>query len=197
MSSINRTRSLNIQAKAKQKLKPFLLGTKQHSQPQGKMQKNMNGQKVLVRQSVKVMVGEKMISEKLIFEKPIEKPVVAPQPPPPIQRPVTPPISPSAKDRPGFLEPLPSPKAEAFRKAFLADIKKQQEEFLEWESNQAGTWVREIERLERYREKYNKKRGWSAEDLAEVEQIDKQIKECQGILYRLQEEEWYSGEESE
>ncbi len=95
------------------------------------------------------------------------------------------------------MEPLPSsPSTDAYRKAFYEEMKKREQEYYEWEAQQPGTWYREIESLERRREKYNKKAAWSASDVAEVDRIDKKIKEYEKILEAL-EEDWYSGEDSE
>ena len=153
----------------------------------------MNAQKVLVRQTKIITKGDTEISREVLYER--QKEVT---PPPAIKKPVSPPASPSSKDRPEFLEPLTvTPKADAYRQAFLDDMRKRQEEFLIWEAKQPGTWYREIEMLERRREKYNKKAAWSASDMAEVDRIDKKIKECEKILEALEDEDWYSGEESE
>lgn len=46
-------------------------------------------------------------------------------------------------------------------------------------------WNRRIESLEKEREYFNKKRGWSAADIACVEQIDDDIKECQEEIEAL------------
>jgi len=156
----------------------------------------MIGQKILVRQTKTIVKGDKVISSEVLFERKREEPKVI-TPPPVIKKPISPPESPSTKDRPEFLEPLAlSPKSDAYRKVMLEDMEKRQQEFLAWEARQPGTWYREIEALERYREKYNKKAAWSANDAAEVDRIDKKIKECEKILEEL-EEEYYSGEESE
>lgn len=157
----------------------------------------MIGQKVLVRQSRVVMKGDKIISSEVLYQRPVEVQKASPAPSPAAPT-IKIPASPKEAERPGFMEPLGiSPKADATRKAFIDDMKKNQDEFLEWEANQRGTWLRQMEALVRQREKYSKKRSWSAKDMAEVEQIDKQMKECEEILDRLEEEEWYSGEESE
>lgn len=55
----------------------------------------------------------------------------------------------------------------------------------EWDS--ISFWEDRIESLERERERYNKKRGWSAEDIAEVDQIDARIKECEDHIARIEE----------
>lgn len=153
----------------------------------------MIGQKVLVKQVRVVKQGDKILSTEVLYERP-----AAPTPTLTLPSIKAPPSSPKEIERPGFMEPLGiSPKADATRKAFIEDMKKNEQEFLEWESNQRGTWLRHMEALVRERQKYSMKRAWSAKDLAEVEKIDKQMKECEEILYRIEEEEWYSDEESE
>ena len=155
-----------------------------------------SNQKVLVRQTVTVMKGDKVISTKVIFEKPKDVPIVPKLSiPEPIKKPVTPPMSPIAKERPGFLEPNPvSPGAEALKRFYMDSMRKNQEEYYEWEANQPSTWTRMIDELERRREKYNKKAAWSAMDLLEVEKIDKRIAECEDILGRLEEDDEYYDE---
>lgn len=46
-------------------------------------------------------------------------------------------------------------------------------------------WLGRIEQLEREREYFNKKRGWSALDIASVDRIDEEIKECEDELDRI------------
>ena len=167
------------------------------------MSTNIHGSnKVLVRQTKVILKGEKVLSSELLYEKPQVATVQIPSAgPPPIQTQKSPPSSPTSNYRPEFLEPLPSPKTTAFRKTYEEDLKRRQQEFLEWEANQPSTWMREIERLERERERFNKKRSWSAKDLAEVEKIDACIKDCEGILDRIieeeEDEEIYDGYDSE
>ena len=50
-------------------------------------------------------------------------------------------------------------------------------------------WLDRIEHLEREREYFNKKRGWSAADIVCVEKIDEQIQECEDELERIYAEE--------
>ena len=47
-------------------------------------------------------------------------------------------------------------------------------------------WESRIETLEKSRERYNKKRGWSAEDVAAVEEIDAEIQECENEIARIE-----------
>lgn len=154
----------------------------------------MKANMTMTKQVVRIMRGDEVISERVTFEKPSQQVVQAP---PPIQRPPTPP-SPKAEDRPDFLEPLSPTRSAAIQKAWADDLRRQQEEYLIWEADQPDTWRREIENLERMRERYNKKAAWAATDVAEVEKIDKRILELQIILNALEqrlEEEYYSDSE--
>lgn len=157
---------------------------------------------VLVRQTKSIVVGGKVLSTEVLYERPKVEVKVVTTPPPAIKKPETPVTSPTSKDsRPGFLEPLvSSPKADAFRKAFLEDMKKREQEFYEWESRQPATYRREIELLERRREKFNKKASWSGKDAAEVDKIDKEIEANQKMLAWLakqEEDDWLGDEDSE
>lgn len=51
-------------------------------------------------------------------------------------------------------------------------------------------WVSRIEALEMCRERYNKKAAWSAEVIRAVEEIDAEIKECEGEIDRIEGEDW-------
>ena len=53
------------------------------------------------------------------------------------------------------------------------------------ELNDPRFWKDRIEHLERERVYFNKKRGWSAMDIACVEDIDKKILECENALDRI------------
>lgn len=50
-------------------------------------------------------------------------------------------------------------------------------------------WQKRIDSLEKEREYFNKKRGWSAMDVACVEKIDKEIKECEEEIDAIYAEE--------
>lgn len=122
----------------------------------------------------------------------------------------TSPSTPSQTPRPEFLEPLspkpapppPSPweilgmpeteyvamtkrvqamyremERESYREALIAEL------------DDPRFWQSRIEQLEREREFFNKKRGWSAADLVCVERIDAQIEECEDELERIYAEE--------
>lgn len=155
----------------------------------------MNSQPVLIRQTRSIIKGDQVLSMEVLYERPkeIPQPVI----PSPIKKPESPPTSPTSKERPDFMEPLPtSPSVEAYRKAFYEDMQKRQQEFYEWEARQPGTYKREIENLERRRQKYNKKAAWSAKDAAEVDKIDRDILENQKMIdWLVQNEEEYSYDE--
>jgi uncharacterized small protein (DUF1192 family) len=51
--------------------------------------------------------------------------------------------------------------------------------------NNPSYWQGRIELLEREREFFNKKRGWSALDISAVEKIDNEIAECQDEIERI------------
>ena len=124
-------------------------------------------------------------------------------------KPKTPPSSP----RPDFLEPL-SPKPltpppppptpwetlgieeteyhammERVRKQQMEDMRKTYMDNLLADLLRPSYWLRRIEMLEREREYFNKKRGWSAADMLAVDRIDEEIAECQDELDHLYAEE--------
>ena len=111
--------------------------------------------------------------------KPISKPQVK-----------TPPQSP----RPDFLEPL-SPTAT--QKKLEASMQERIKAYWDYQMEQNWFWEERIERLEKEREKYNKKRGWSARDLAAVEEIDAELKYCLRNLDDLKENEYYSEDDAD
>ena len=157
----------------------------------------MSSQPVLIRQTKSIMKAGKVLSVEVLYERP-KKETVTPAPaPPPIKKPESPLTSPTTKERPDFLEPLPtSPSSDAYRKAFFEEMKKREQEYYEWEAEQPSTYRREIELLERRREKYNKKASWSAKDAAEVDRIDKEIAANQKMIDWL-EADLCSDEDSE
>lgn len=59
------------------------------------------------------------------------------------------------------------------------------------EMDTVSFWERRIESLEKSRERYNKKMGWSANDIAAVEEIDAEIKECEAEIDRIEEMDEY------
>jgi hypothetical protein len=116
--------------------------------------------------------------------------------------------TPSADEkRPDFLEPLPSsPKPtpastpwdvlgmsetdyyammDRVKKMYLEMDKKAYQYALEEELNSPSYWRMRMEHLEKEREYFNKKRGWSAMDIACVDNIDAQIYECEQELEQM------------
>lgn len=74
-------------------------------------------------------------------------------------------------------EPIPSEAPVEEREIPSIAEEKMNEALLnEWSSPEY--WERRIESLEKQREKYNKKPAWSAEDVAEIDRIDKAIHDC-------------------
>lgn len=105
-------------------------------------------------------------------------------------KPVTPPPPP-----PTPWEYLGMPEAEyhammeRVNKMYREMEKKSYEQSLLDDLNDPYYWKMRIEQLERERSYFNKKRGWSAMDIACVESIDAQIEECEEELDRIYAEE--------
>jgi hypothetical protein len=57
------------------------------------------------------------------------------------------------------------------------------------EMDHPSYWLRRIEQLEKEREYFNKKRGWSAAEIFAVEKIDAEIQECQEELDSMEDSE--------
>ena len=118
-------------------------------------------------------------------------------------------VSPPTSPRPEFLEPL-SPKPitpptppptpwetlgmeeteyhammERLRKQYAEDMRKTYINNLLADLQRPSFWLRRIEMLEKEREYFNKKRGWSAADMIAVDRIDEEIAECQDELDNL------------
>jgi hypothetical protein len=66
--------------------------------------------------------------------------------------------------------------AQVFLENMLADL------------NSPSYWYSRIETLEMCRERYNKKAAWSAEVIRAVDEIDAEIAECEGEIYRIESE---------
>ncbi len=79
-------------------------------------------------------------------------------------------------------------------KAMLERVAKQMMEWqienykaaLDADLDSISYWESRLDWLEQSRERYNKKRGWSAEDIYAVEEIDDQIKECEENIDRIE-----------
>ena len=93
--------------------------------------------------------------------------------------------------------------AEADYKAMMERVAKQMAEWqvknmkaaMDAELDSVCYWSTRLEKLERARECYNKKRGWSAEDIQAVDQIDEDIQECEETIERLEDWDSFDGEE--
>lgn len=53
--------------------------------------------------------------------------------------------------------------------------------------NSVSYWEDRIDMLEMQRERYNRKRAWSAKDILAIEEIDEEIAECEENIYELEE----------
>jgi hypothetical protein len=117
--------------------------------------------------------------------------------------------SPAQSPRPEFLEPLvctptsPAPPApqpwdtlgisepeyhamnQRLQAMYRESERKTYQESLLRDMNDPMYWELRMEQLEREREFFNKKRGWSAGDIMCVDRIDAQIKECEDELERI------------
>ncbi len=119
------------------------------------------------------------------------------------------PASPPSSPRPEFLEPL-SPKPitpptppptpwemlgmeeveyhammDRVRKQYAEDMRKTYMDNMIADLQRPNYWLRRIEMLEKEREYFNKKRGWSAADMIAVDRIDEEIAECEDELDNL------------
>ena len=74
---------------------------------------------------------------------------------------------------------------ERVRKQMMEDMRKNYMENLLADMLRPSFWLRRIEQLEKEREYFNKKRGWSAADIQAVDRIDEEIGECQDELDNL------------
>lgn len=52
--------------------------------------------------------------------------------------------------------------------------------------NSVSYWEDRIDMLEMQRERYNRKRAWSAKDILAIEEIDEEIAECEENIYELE-----------
>ena len=113
--------------------------------------------------------------------------------------------------RPEFLEPLPSPKArsvspkpspsnstssvnleahetyieENYLKPFRAQQAKNYDTYLAAEWDSLSFWESRLELLERLKWPYVKKRAWSAEIIARVEELNREIEEAEQRISEL------------
>jgi hypothetical protein len=71
------------------------------------------------------------------------------------------------------------------------DARRDYQDSLLAEMNTPSYWEGRIELLEREREFFNKKRGWSAADILCVDRIDAQIQECENEIARIESDDDY------
>ncbi len=91
---------------------------------------------------------------------------------------------------------------EADYKAMLARVAKQMAEWqlenmrvsLEADLDSVCYWESRLETLERCRERYNKKRAWSADDIQAVDEIDAEIQVCEENIDRIEGWDEFEGE---
>lgn len=104
--------------------------------------------------------------------------------------PVTPPpLPPTPWEMLGMTEEAYLAMRERVFKQFQEDQRKNYMDALIADLESPSYWNRRIEQLEREREFFNKKRGWSAADITCVERIDADIQECEDELERIYAEE--------
>ena len=71
------------------------------------------------------------------------------------------------------------------RKQYAEDMRKTYMDNMIADLQRPNYWLRRIEMLEKEREYFNKKRGWSAADMIAVDRIDEEIAECEDELDNL------------
>ena len=101
-----------------------------------------------------------------------------PQPPPPAPVPEWEQVGMTQEDyealRQRIAKEMMDSQIESYKQAMLDDL------------DSISFWEGRIETLERSRERYNKKRGWSADDIAAVEEIDAEINECENEIASIE-----------
>jgi hypothetical protein len=108
------------------------------------------------------------------FLEPLSPAPISPPPPPP-----------TAWELLGMTEEDFNAMQERVHKQYREDMRKTLIDNLIAELDSPSYWNRRIERLEKEREYFNKKRGWSALDIACVDQIDADIQECEDEIERI------------
>jgi len=111
---------------------------------------------------------------------------LSPTPPPTVQ---PPPPPPSPWERIGMTEMEYEELQARVRMVFAVEHKKNFESYLMADLENPIFWLRRLEQLEKQREVFNTKWGWSAAELAYIERMDEEIQECEDELDRLYSEE--------
>lgn len=101
------------------------------------------------------------------------------------------PLASPTSPRPDFLEPLsPTSSVQLHTKWQIA-------EYWNWQMDHPGFWEEKIEQLEKRREKYNVKSGWSAKDIAAADAIDEELTYCFKELQQFKEHMDYSEDDAD
>lgn len=128
----------------------------------------------------------------------IEKCLAVPAPPPaPAPVPVTPPPTPKEEEDENRVK-TDEELVEMVTRQMLQHQKESQDYYFKWLETLPSTWEKRILDLEFRRKQFNQKRGWSADDQYEVEQIDADIDYCKRKLDALlieMEEFWTDSED--
>lgn len=99
--------------------------------------------------------------------------------------PVTPTKVESPKEKVESTEPEKeeeTPQMSDYDKYVLYNLKYGVLDYSDWERQYPSYWEEQIERLERRRSVFNRKRGWSAKDEYEVNSIDRKLEYCHNRL---------------
>ena len=132
-----------------------------------------------------ILMKTKQPSSRKTTPKSADTPVPLDTKRPEFLEPLSPKLIPSPWDVLGMAEPEYHTMQQRVQKMYKEMDKKAYQEALLEELSDPGYWKGRIELLEREREFFNKKRGWSAADIACVDSIDAQIHECEDELDRL------------
>ena len=132
----------------------------------------------------------------------IEKCLAVPAPPPaPAPVPVTPPPTPKIEEEIEDENRVKTDEelVEMVTRQMLKYQKESEELYFKWLETLPSTWEKRILDLEFRRKYFNQKRGWSADDQYEVEQIDLDIAYCKNKLEQCLEEmdEFWSDSEDD
>lgn len=103
----------------------------------------------------------------------------------------TPVAPPTPWERLGMAEEEYTAMLERVRQESLASMRKSYQEAMLADLKTPSYWLNRIERLETERQRYNQKRGWSAEDAYCVDSIDDEIAQCEEELEMLYDQQDY------
>jgi hypothetical protein len=129
--------------------------------------------------------------------KPEVKPEILSKPSITIPSASLPPSSSPTSPRPGFLEPLSPTPSTQLQANMEIEMTVRVANYWNWQMDHPGFWEEKIEQLEKRREKYNTKGGWSAKDSAAADLIDEELKYCFKELQQLKEDMNYSEDDAD